>query len=238
MASGMMVINESRPGSIALIPARGGSKGLPGKNIRIFGNKPLIAWTIEAAINSKSVDRVILSSDDDEIISVSRKYGCEVPYKRKVALSEDSTSTIDVVLDALENISGVSTLILLQPTSPLRNSEDIKNALSIYYRSGAKSCVSVTEASQSPYWMYSLCDQSKLVPLHNGVVIHRRQELKKAYSLNGAIYIVDVEWFKKQKAFIDANTVAFVMPQSRSVDIDTLDDFEYAEFLFQKISNS
>lgn len=234
MAGNMNRIYESRLGTLALIPARGGSKGLPGKNIKNFGGKPLIAWTIEAALACSYVERVILSSDDEEIMTVARKYGCEVPFKREASLSGDTTSTVDVVIDALERYPETKTIILLQPTSPLRNSDDLQNALSLYFDSGAKSCVSVCEAAQSPYWMFSISEQRKLVSLNIGREVHRRQELEQAYALNGAIYIADVEWFRNIRTFIDANTIAFVMPQSRSVDIDTLDDFEHAEFLLKK----
>lgn len=230
----MSGIHETRIGTFALIPARGGSKRLPGKNIRNFGGRPLIAWTIEAALACSYVERVILSSDDEEIISVARKYGCEVPFKREVSLSEDTTSTVDVVLDTLERLPEIKTIVLLQPTSPLRNSSDLQNALSLYYERGAKSCVSVCEAVQSPYWMFSITNQRKLVSLNVGSEIRRRQELQKAYSLNGAIYIADVEWFQKNKTFIDTDTIAYEMPYSRSVDIDTIDDFEYAEFILNK----
>lgn len=227
--------NLSRSGTLALIPARGGSKGLPGKNVRNFSGKPLIAWTIETALACSSVDRVVLSSDDEEIMLIARQYGCEVPFRREDWLSGDTASAVDVVIDAIDKCPETKTVILLQPTSPLRNFHDIEAALSAYYNSGAKSCVSVCEAEQSPYWMYSISDQQTLVSLTPGVKIQRRQDLEPAYVLNGAIYIVDAEWFKNSRTFIDSNTIAFKMPHSRSVDIDTLNDFEYAEFLWKKV---
>lgn len=215
---------------LALIPARGGSKGLPGKNVRNFCGKPLIAWTIEASLACPNIDRVVLSSDDEEIMSVARAYGCEVPFRRDASLAEDSSSTVDVVIDALDRCPEAVTVVLLQPTSPLRTSEDISTALFLYQQSGAKSCVSVCEAAQSPYWMFSISNQDTLVPIIQDAVAHRRQELQTAYALNGAIYIADTEWLRTSRSFIDTKTIALVMPQSRSIDIDTLEDFELAEF--------
>jgi CMP-N-acetylneuraminic acid synthetase len=226
--------NISHKGTYALIPARGGSKGLPGKNIKNFCGKPLIAWTIEAAFACPCIERVIVSSDDEEIMSVSREYGAEVPFKREPRLSGDAASTVDVVIDALNLCPEAKTVVLLQPTSPLRMSVDIKNALNAYFDAGAKSCVSVSEAVQSPYLMFSISDQQTLVSLLKRSESLRRQELPTAYILNGAIYIADVEWLKRTQTFLDLNTLPYVMPSSRSVDIDTLEDFKYAEYLINE----
>jgi N-acylneuraminate cytidylyltransferase len=139
------------------------------------------------------------------------------------------------VLDVLDRNPDVNTVVLLQPTSPLRGDIDISSALAIYRMSGAKTCVSVCEAIQSPYWMFTVSDQLVLEPLSiAGSRILRRQELPVAYSLNGAIYIADAKWLKESRCFVDSNTVAYVMPKSRSIDIDTQEDLELAEFFYRK----
>jgi CMP-N,N'-diacetyllegionaminic acid synthase len=212
---------------LGLITARGGSKGLPRKNILPAGGRPLIAWTISAALKSDVISQVILSSDDAEIIQVALEWGCEVPFTRPVDLASDIASTIDVALHALDQLPGFEFIVLLQPTSPLRTAEDIDAAFALMQASGAPSCVSVCEAEQSPYWMYQLLDGSKLLPLitcKDGVT--RRQDLPPVYVLNGAIYIARIDWLRETKSFVGEETIAYLMPKERSVDIDNAADFE------------
>lgn len=141
---------------LAIIPARGGSKGVPRKNIRELAGKPLIAWTIEEAKKSKYIDRLILSTEDDEIIEVAKQYGCEVPFKRPIELAQDDTPGIDPVLHAIEQCPGYDYVVLLQPTSPLRTVDDIDGCIEQLLSSdGTNFCVSVTEPEKSPYWMYT-----------------------------------------------------------------------------------
>jgi CMP-N,N'-diacetyllegionaminic acid synthase len=211
--------------ALGLIPARGGSKGVPGKNIRVAGGKPLIAWTIEAAMSSKFLDRVILSSDDREIISVARKFNCDVPFIRDPQLAQDATPTINVVLDALDRCPGHEWVVLLQPTSPLRIALDIDQAIERCVASDAPSCVSVCVAQESPYWMYTLGRDARLMPLLPGITATRRQDLPPVYSLNGAIYVARTEWLASERKFLTAATVAYEMPVERSLDIDTESDF-------------
>lgn len=220
---------------LAIIPARGGSKGLPRKNILPVGGRPLIAWSIEAARGANCIHRVVLSSDDDEIIAVAKAYGCDVPFKRPETLATDEASSMDVVLHALEQLPNHDIVILLQPTSPLRTSADIDSAFELMMRSGAPSCVSVCPASESPYWMYSLGDQQRMHQLIKPAAdATRRQELPPAYSLNGAIYIARTDWLHKHRSFIGNDTVAYVMPRSRSIDIDTEEDFLAMKKLTEK----
>lgn len=212
---------------LGLIPARGGSKGLPRKNILSVGGSPLISWTINAAKNSKVIDSVVLSSEDDEIIEVAKTLGCEVPFTRPHELAGDEAKSIDVVLHALQELPGYEYLILLQPTSPLRSSFDIDMAFSLMKEQDATSCVSVCLASQSPYWMYSIQEGSRLTPmLPSKNVITRRQDLPPAYTLNGAIYIAKIDRFLQTKSFLQEDTVAYEMPISRSLDIDDVQDFD------------
>jgi CMP-N,N'-diacetyllegionaminic acid synthase len=210
---------------LAVIPARGGSKGVPGKNIRKVGGKPLIAWTIEAAQAARHVDRTILSSDDAAIIREARQFGCEVPFVREARLADDKTPTMEVVLDAIERCPGFAWVVLLQPTSPLRTGRDIDQAIELCIERKAPSCVSVSLARESPYWMYSLGSDGRLNPLLPQRMPTRRQELPAVYALNGAIYLARSDWLQREKRFVAEETVAYEMPLARSLDIDTESDF-------------
>lgn len=214
---------------LAIIPARGGSKGLPRKNIATLIDKPLIAWTIEAAHGSCYIDRVILSSDDDEIIDCAKAYGCDVPFKRSGAIATDSATSIEVVIDALSRIPGYDYVVLLQPTSPLRTAGDIDQAIENCVNIQASSCVSISPVQESPYWMYTLDNNGRLKQLVSGVY-PQRQLLPPVYALNGAIYVIKCETFVCAPAFIYSDTVAHVMPYERSVDIDTQDDLDAIRF--------
>ena len=212
---------------LALIPARGGSKTLPRKNVLRVGGRPLLAWTIEAARAARCVDRLILSSDDEEIMEVARQYGCDVPFVRPANLAADTTPTIDVVIHALDAVPGYDFVALLQPTSPLRTGADIDAACAMLEAQAAPACVSVTLAEQSPYWMYWLGEASALRPVladHHG--FNRRQDLPPIYILNGAIYIADIEWLRRTRSFVSAATLGYIMPGERSIDVDTAADFE------------
>jgi len=215
---------------LALIPARGGSKGLPGKNIRPLGGRPLIAWTIEAAHASRHIDRTVLSSDDEAIIAAARAHGCEAPFRRPTALAADDTAAIDVVLHALDELPGHEVVVLLQPTSPLRTAADIDAACERFEQTGAPSCVTVTPVVQSPYWMYRLDDNGRLRALLDpwpGAT--RRQDLPEVVVLNGAVYVADAAWLRRERRFVGDDTVAVTIPAGRSVDIDTAADFDAAE---------
>lgn len=210
---------------LALITARGGSKGLARKNVLPAGGRPLLAWTIAAAQKSSVIDHLVLSSDDAEIIKVARAWGCDVPFSRPAELATDTAGSIDVVVHALEALPGYEYLVLLQPTSPLRTEADIDAAFHLMQKQGANSCVSVCEAEQSPYWMYQLNEQnhlSSLLPEFSGIT--RRQDLPPVYVLNGAIYIASVDQLVRSRTFINEETVAFVMPREKSLDIDTMED--------------
>lgn len=212
---------------LALIPARGGSKGLPGKNILPVGGRPLLAFSIAAAQGARCIDRTVLSSDDEAIMAAAKDHGCDVPFRRPAHLATDSASTIDVVLHALDQLPGYDVVVLLQPTSPLRTSADIDAACSHFSASGAPSCVSVSPVQQSPYWMFRLDNAARLRPLIDSPEIAtRRQDLPEVYSLNGAVYVANVAWLRSNRTFVTRQTVAHVMPTERSIDIDTAADFE------------
>lgn len=217
----------SKPKVLAVIPARGGSKGLPRKNVLDTAGKPLIAWTIEAALKASCITRVILSSDDAEIISVAKNHGCDVPFIRPDILASDDASTMDVILHALEQVPDYDYVIILQPTSPLRTANDIDAAFDQMMTANAPSCVSVCEVSETPYWMFSIAKNGQLERLINlPKDIHRRQDLPCSYKLNGAIYIIQVNALRTTNSFTSNKTVAYEMDRRVSIDVDTQSDHE------------
>jgi len=206
---------------LAIIPARGGSKGVPGKNIREVASKPLIAWTIEEARKSLYLDRTIVSTDDLRIADTARQWGGEVPFLRPAQLALDSTPGIDPVLHALDALEEKYDLVvLLQPTSPLRTATDIDGCLEQLIASGSRSCVSVTVPDKSPYWMYQMDEGQRLSPLIEGCFT-RRQDIPKVYALNGAVYSADSVWLQSSRSFFYEHTVGYIMTRERSLDIDT-----------------
>jgi CMP-N,N'-diacetyllegionaminic acid synthase len=210
---------------LAIIPARGGSKGIPKKNIYEAAGKPLIAWTIEEARKSTYIDRLILSSDDDEIMAAGVRYGCEVPFRRPPELARDDTPGSAPVLHAINMLPGYDYVVLLQPTSPLRTAEDIDACLALCERHSAASCVSVVEAEENPYWMFRVGEKDRMVSLFPGLPLHaRRQDLPKVYELNGAIYVSAVDQMLRHETFLTDDTVMYVMPRDRSIDIDTMEE--------------
>ena len=223
---------------LAVIPARGGSKGIPHKNLAPLLGKPLINWTIEAARSSRYIDRLILSSDDPHICEVAEAAGCEVPFMRGAALATDEAKTIDVVLDALDRVAGYDLLILLQPTSPLRSSADIDGCLELLVERGAHSAVSVTPVQEHPFLVYSMDVDAHLEPLMkvDPAASLRRQDLPDLFSLNGAIYAADIEWLRGSQTLVSSETVGYQMPITRSIDIDEEMDLMLAGLLYQQAS--
>lgn len=220
---------------LAIIPARGGSKGIPKKNIRNLAGKPLIAWTIEEAKKSKYIDRLILSSDDPEIIETALQYGCEVPFVRPKELSMDDTPGVAPVLHAIKNIPDFDYIVLLQPTSPLRSVKDIDGCLEFCVQQNAESCVSVMESEVTPYWMFTLGDDYLLTPfMKDKKQVTRRQDAPKLYQLNGAIYVNRRDLLIKKQSLISENTIAFIMPPERSIDIDIELDFQICEAILNR----
>lgn len=225
-----------KPKILAIIPARGGSKGVPRKNVRDLAGKPLIAWTIEEAKKSRYIDRLILSSEDDEIIKVATQYGCEVPFKRPLELAQDDTPGIEPVLHAIEQCPGYDYVVLLQPTSPLRTVEDIDSSIEKLLNSDADFCVSVTEPEKSPYWMYTL-ENDRMIPLlSQEELVARRQDLPKVYALNGAIYIAKISCLITTKQFVNQSAICYVMSQEKSQDIDNERDFLICEIYFKNMN--
>ena len=211
---------------LAVIPARGGSKGVPRKNVRDLGGKPLIAWTIEAARASAVVDRVVLSSDDPEIIAVAEEWGLEVPFVRPASLGEDHVSALDVFGHALRELPGYDYGVLLQPTSPLRTGADIDGCVRLMHDAGAQTSISVTEPEKSPYWMYREEPDGSLAPLLDAAqAVRQRQDVARVLAPNGAVFAARVEYFLQHGKFVSPGMRGLVMPRERSVDIDEELDF-------------
>lgn len=220
---------------MAIIPARGGSKGIPKKNIKMLHEKPLIAWSIEEAKKSCYIDKLIVSSEDEEIIEVSKQWGAEVPFKRPSELAQDDTPGIDPVLHAVKYFSDYDYIVLLQPTSPLRMVEDIDGAIQLCDEKKADSCVSVTESSVTPYWMYHIGIEGFLQPLFkDSETPYQRQKAPTFYELNGAVYVATRNSLLLNRAFLQENTLPYIMPRERAVDIDDMLDFEYCAFLLSE----
>jgi N-acylneuraminate cytidylyltransferase len=219
---------------LAIIPARGGSKGVPRKNIREVAGKPLIAWSIDEAKKSRYLDRLVVSTDDPEIAEVAARWGGEVPFLRPAELAKDDTPGIAPVLHAVETVTpSYDIIVLLQPTSPLRSTADIDNAILTMVEGGAKACVSVVEPDKSPFWMYSLDATGRMKPLLEGEYACR-QEIPAVYALNGALYVAERGWLLERGGFMGDETVAYVMPKERSVDIDTEMDLFIASQLLSR----
>lgn len=221
---------------LAIIPARGDSKGVPRKNIRDLAGRPLIAWTIAEAKKSRYLDRCIVSTEDAEIKKIAEESGGEVPFLRPPDLAQDGTASIDVVLDVIQRLPDYDFVVLLQPTSPLRTVEDIDGAIAFCLDHGAESCVSITESEHSPYWMYRLDGMQKILPLQelSKEESYQRQKLPKVYRLNGAVYVNRIGALLSGRSLLEKDTVGYIMPQERSYDIDTILDFEIVEMIARK----
>lgn len=221
---------------IAIIPARGGSKGIPKKNIKILAGKPLIAYTIEQALKSKFLNRVIVSTDDKEIAEISKKYGAEI-IKRPENLATDRAKITDVIfhlLGVLKKEKYIPEIIVsLQPTSPLRTVNDIDRAIEIFLKNKCKSVISVCESGHSFYWSFKI-EKKYLKPIFEWRRLNQqKQDLPKVYIPNGAIYISTPKSLFKYRSFYCRKILPYPMREERSVDIDNEVDFKLAEILMK-----
>ncbi len=223
-----------------IIPARGGSKGILQKNIKTLNGKPLIQYSIEAALNSAYKGRVIVSTDDIQIAKIATTLDVEVPFVRPEELATDNAKSIDVVLHTLSYFQSKNELfditILLQPTSPLRTAIDINKAIEkLLSDNNLDSVVSVCEAEHHPLWTNILPRDLNMGNfLRPDVMAKNRQELPPYYRLNGAIYACKTTFLIENKTFIGRNSCAYIMPQERSIDIDSIVDFKLAEILLKE----
>ncbi|RYD81273.1 MAG: acylneuraminate cytidylyltransferase family protein, partial [Sphingomonadales bacterium] len=204
---------------------------IPRKNIRMMAGKPMIAWTIEAALAAPGVDAVVVSTEDAEIAEVARASGAEVPFLRPAELAADDTPGIDPVLHAIGMLPQHDAVLLLQPTSPLRSTADIDAVLAMAAETGAPAVVSVCEPEDHPNWMYRIDGKGRLDPLMAAPAVARRQDLPPVYSLNGAIYFAKTGWLQQHRSFVGPETLGYAMPGDRSVDIDGPLDWKLAELL-------
>lgn len=217
---------------LAIILARGGSKRLPRKNILDLNGKPLIVWTIEAGLKSKYIDKVIVSSDDDEILNISKKYGTDI-IKRPCELASDTATTFDAIKHTVENLKKYDYTVLLQPTSPLRNEKHIDDAIELLESKKADAIISVCEMDHSPLWSNILPEDLSMKNFLREEVLNKRsQDLEKYYRLNGAIYICRTDKLLEEGSFLLKNNIfAYVMDRKSSIDIDEEIDFKFAEIL-------
>lgn len=212
---------------LSIIPARGGSKRLPGKNIKDFNGKPLISWTIEAALKSKYIDRLILSSDDPEAIKIALDQGCDVPFTRPSYLATDEATSMDVIRHAIDFLSdNYDYILLLQPTSPLRSVEDIDAALELASKKNAQICISFCALDKPLSWYYLQGENGDLKKVSSN-----KEDKGFICYPNGAIYIFSTEWIKKNhNTYQPEEITPYMMPFNKSIDIDTENDWLLAKY--------
>ena len=224
--------------NIAIITARSGSKGLPDKNIRSLSGKPLIYYSIKAAVESKLFDTITVSTDSQKYANIARQLGADVPFLRSEFTSGDNAKSWDVVTEVLKNYQKLGekfdTVCLLQPTSPLRKAEDIIEGYNLMVAECCNSVTAVCEMEHSPLWSMTLPDDLCLDDYRKKSIDVPRQKLEKYYRINGALYIRKINYSNDDISFCLSNEYALIMERKRSVDIDTLEDFEYAEWLMKR----
>lgn len=220
---------------LAIIPARGGSKRLPHKNILELAGKPLIFWSIDSGLKSKYIDKVVVSSDDNEILSISKKYGAEI-IKRPDYLANDTAKTFDAIKHTIENIQKYDYIVLLQPTSPLRNESHIDEAIELLELKKTDAIVSVCEMEHSPLWSNTLPQDDNMNSFLKDEVLNKRsQDLEKYYRINGAIYICKTEKLLSEESFfLKDNIFAYKMDRLDSIDIDEEIDFIIAKSIKER----
>ena len=231
---------------LAIIPARGGSKGVPRKNIRVLGDKPLINWTIEAALNAKSIDRVILSTDDPEIAEICRGTGIEVPFMRPSELAQDNSLAIDNYIYTMDrlidefNYEGDEFVVLL-PTVPFRTSADIDASVDLFYKKNATTVISSTELPHPVNWVFYIDDEGRMKKndsADESKKLLNRQSLEVAHIPNGGVYVFKHTALKNKKSYYSGDTYTHKMPAERSIDIDTEYDFLLAMFQVERLKRT
>lgn len=228
---------------LSIIPARKGSKGILNKNIKELGGKPLISWTIIEAKKSKFIDRLIITTDSDEIAKIGREEGAEIPFIRPAEISQDNSTATEVILHTLQwfykNDKSYDYFIYLQPTSPLRKVDQIDQALKLIISDErSDSLVSVSAPSKHPYWMKRINNNGFLEDFFKtDKLYNNRQELPQVYTVNGAIYISKWDVFLEDNSFYKGNCLPFIIEGNSSIDLDTIDDWNYAEYMIRIIIN-
>jgi CMP-N,N'-diacetyllegionaminic acid synthase len=219
----------------ALVPARGGSKGIPRKNIANLAGRPLIAWTLEAATVAAVFDRIIVSTDDREIAAIAREYGGETPFIRPAGLADDFASTRDVVMHALSSLSAegceVDELVILQPTSPFRTAADIIASINMRDETQVACVISVVKGNYSPKLIFDRDAAGRLTSSQTKSEVTRRQDAQMGWRPNGAIYLVTTDHLRAGGGWYDDGTYGYLMPEERSLDIDTQWDLHLAQLI-------
>ncbi|MCC7573098.1 MAG: acylneuraminate cytidylyltransferase family protein [Candidatus Methanofastidiosum sp.] len=225
---------------IAIIPARGGSKGVPNKNIKLFCGVPLIVYTIRAAKLAESVSRIIVSTDSDQIAEIVRREGAEIPFMRPNHLASDTALALDTYIYTCERLMEtegieIESFMVLQPTSPLRTQEDIDEAYKIFKQNDADSIISVSEALHPPAWFRYIDESGRLRAYDNLIKgdVKNRQDYLQAFIPNGAIFIFKYLFLKNTRSYYSNKTYPYIMPPERSIDIDNPIDFSFGEFLYK-----
>ena len=227
--------------NIAIIPARSGSKGLPDKNIRLVNGKPLIAYTIEAALQSGCFDTVHVSTDSEKYAEIAREYGADEPFLRSPELASDMASSWDAVREVLAKYSALGktfdTMMLMQPTSPLRTAQDVKDAYALMQEKNAKSVIAVCEVDHSPLWCDMIPDSGNMKGFgRKDIAWVTRQELRPFYRVNGSMYLLSVDGVSipADDRIYEDDCYALFMDRKKSVDIDSEDDLAMVEFLISR----
>ncbi|OGR98260.1 MAG: hypothetical protein A2V88_08115 [Elusimicrobia bacterium RBG_16_66_12] len=226
----------TRPKILGLIPARGGSKGIPGKNIKPLGGRPLIGWTLDSARQSGVVDRLLVSTDSAEIAAVAAALGTPVPWLRPAELARDESPSIDFVLHALDRLAqegyAPDAVLLLQPTSPFRSAGSIRKAAELYAKEGVQSLISVSPVRHHPYKSYFREPDGRLKRvIPDAPKTIRRQDLPPVYAADGSIYLDSVARLREGRAFLFPDTLSWLSPEGESLDLDTPQDWAVAEAL-------
>ena len=228
-----------KPRVVSVIPARGGSRGVPRKNIRALGGKPLLAYSIQTALECRLIDRVVVSTDDAEIADVARRYGAEVPFMRPAALATDESPewlSWQHAIRALSTDEGMDVFTCLPPTSPLRAVEDVERCIQRLVSTDADVVISVTPASRNPSFnMVTLDDQGRarlMVPPK--APVHRRQDAPPAYDITTVAYAARPAFVLRASSLFEGCVHAVSVPPERAVDIDTELDLRFAEFLLER----
>lgn len=228
---------------LALIPARGGSKRLPGKNIRLLAGKPLLQWTLETALDLPHITHVLLSTDDEAIAAVGRKGGALVPWFRPAELSTDAASSLDVVLHALDwyesNFGTVDGVLLLQPTSPFRSRATLETGIQLFVKNGGRSILGVSPAHPHPYWCFTM-EADGLHPFAGAKnMALRSQDLSPVYAINGTFYLLPPEVVRNTRSLCPQESLPLIMTsQMECLDIDDAEDWQLAECYATKLTES
>ncbi len=224
---------DSSPRILGVVPAKGASTRLARKNIRDLGGKPLLGWAADTARETGRFDRLVVSTEDEEVADVARRHGLEVPFMRPTELALDPVEADGVALHAIDELADrgerYDVVAIMLPTCPLRTAQDIAGALDLFFSRSEPNLMSLSPFTHTPFAALTVDPDGLAAPVFPDLFGRSRQERPAAYRPNGAIHVLDVEWFRQSRSYRASPIIAYVMPRDRSVDIDTEDDFRLAE---------